>query len=129
MRRSRISLFLALSALAFGGAAVAAAPAEEPFFPRAGNKGYDVKRYGVSLNYQPGPNRIKATELIQARATQGLQSFSLDLYGLRVRSVQVAGRAARFRRGAGKLRITVAEPIEAGTDFRIASATKAGRVL
>ncbi|HEX5982939.1 MAG TPA: M1 family metallopeptidase [Solirubrobacterales bacterium] len=120
MPLTRLSILLCLAALLVPAGAAAALGGEEPFFPRAGNRGYDVQRYDVSLAYRPGPNHIKATELIQAQATQGLRTFSLDLYGLRVRSVQVAGRPARFERGAGKLRITVAEPIAAGAEFRIA---------
>jgi len=117
---TRLSLLLCLCLMALLPASAAAAPgAPEPFFPRAGNRGYDVQRYGVSLTYKPDLNHIKAIELIRARATQGLRTFSLDLYGLRVRSVTVAGRRARFERGAGKLRITPAEPIEAGAEFRI----------
>jgi aminopeptidase N len=117
---TRLSLLFCLVVLVVPAAAAAALEQEEPFFPRAGNRGYDVQRYGVTLRYEPGPNRIKAVASIQARATQGLRTFALDLYGLRVRSVRVSGRPARFERGAGKLRITVAEPIAAGAEFRIA---------
>lgn len=49
MRLTRLSILLCLTALALPAAATAA-PAE-PFFPRAGNRGYDVQRYHAALVY------------------------------------------------------------------------------
>jgi aminopeptidase N len=91
----------------------------EPFFPRAGNKGYDVSSYGVRLRYLPGSGRVLATATIAAKANQGLSRFSLDLYGLHVTQVMVGSNPVRFRRGRGKLKVEPAERIPAGTLFQI----------
>jgi aminopeptidase N len=119
LRRSRISLFLASTALLFGGAAGAAPPAEETFFPRTGDPGYDVERYDVNLAYEPGDESIRVQEWIWAEATRELRSFSLDLYGLRVRKVWVNSSPARFERSRGKLHVRTPEPIRQWEDFNI----------
>jgi aminopeptidase N len=89
----------------------------EPFFPRSGNRGYDVKHYDVSLGYQPRSGELTARDVIEARATGGLSRFSLDLDGLKVTSVGVDGEPAEFNRGRGKVKIVPATPIAKGERF------------
>jgi aminopeptidase N len=96
-----------------------AADGAEPFFPRAGNRGYDVSSYTVRLRYAPASGRVRATATIAATAQQGLMGFSLDLYGLHVSRVTVDGEAASFHRGRGKLRVEAARRIPAGTSFEV----------
>ena len=63
-RLIRFTIALALVAVLLGAAAATAAPKEparEPFFPHAGNPGYDVRHYDVHLAYRPGPGRLRAT--------------------------------------------------------------------
>ena len=121
MRSTRLSLLLVcLAGLVAASAALAAEPAGEPFFPRAGNRGYDVQRYHVALVYRAGDHGLYARAHVGARATQGLRRFSLDLFGLRVTRVTVNGRPARFNRGRGKLRVVPREPIPAGSSFAVA---------
>ncbi len=100
--------------------AAAAVPREhEPFFPRAGNRGYDVGFYEVALRYSPGSGRVRASATISATATQDLSVFSIDLYGLQVGEVQVEGEGARYWRGRDKLKIEPARPIASGKSFRL----------
>jgi aminopeptidase N len=109
-------------ALLGGSIAVAAqAPTQpsEPFFPRSGNRGYDVKHYDVTLGYQPRSGQLTARDVVEARATLGLRRFSLDLDGLKVTSVSVDGEAAKFGRGRGKVKIEPATPIEKGAAFTV----------
>ena len=47
-------------------------------FPLAGNGGYDVSNYSLTLDYTPAGNRLTGTALITARATQNLSQFDLD---------------------------------------------------
>jgi aminopeptidase N len=103
------------------GAIAAAAPKQpsEPFFPRSGNRGYDVKHYDVSLGYQPRSGQLTARDLVEARATSGLRKFSLDLDGLKVTSVSVDGEAAKYSRGRGKVKIVPATPIGKGEAFTV----------
>jgi len=103
------------------GGALAAAPKQpsEPFFPRSGNRGYDVKHYDVSLGYQPRSGQLTARDVVEARATSGLSRFSLDLDGLKVTSVSVDGEAAKYSRGRGKVKIVPATPIAKGKAFKV----------
>jgi aminopeptidase N len=118
---------------AIGGLAVAlslaAAPATaqtpgaaglgDPYFPLAGNGGYDVENYDIQLAFSPSRGRIQATATITATATQSLSSFNLDLSGLRVISASVNGLGAGFRREGTELTIAPAGPIAAGSDFQV----------
>ena len=65
----------------------------DPYFPLAGNGGYDVGHYGLELWYDAGDGRAARRGDDRATATQKLSSFNLDLVGLTVHSVTVNGRA------------------------------------
>jgi aminopeptidase N len=108
--------------------AVAAAPAAaqftpgaagggDPFYPSAGNGGYDVRNYDVQLNYQPQNEQLAGDVTIAARATQDLSSFNLDLRDLKVEGVTVNGAAASFTRKGQELTITPAAGLRRGRDF------------
>src|ERR1700712_3244733 len=122
-RRSLVVIALAFSLALLGGTIASAAEAPErptePFFPRSGNRGYDVKHYDVSLGYQPRSGQLTARDVVEARATSGLRKFSLDLGGLKVTSVSVDGEAAKFSRGKGKVKIVPATPIAKGERFTV----------
>jgi aminopeptidase N len=102
-------------------ATAAATPKQptEPFFPRSGNRGYNVKHYDVSLGYQPRSGQLTARDVVEARATFGLSNFSLDLDGLKVTSVAVDGEAATYSRGRGKVKIVPKAPIAKGDAFTV----------
>jgi hypothetical protein len=50
----------------------------DPMFPLAGNGGYDVSNYSLTLDYTPAGNQLHGTAVITARATQNLSRFDLD---------------------------------------------------
>src|SRR5207244_3539184 len=89
----------------------------DPFFPKAGNGGYDVSRYVLGLRYAPGAHRLVASERITAAASEGLRRFDLDFRGPRVTRLAVDGRLADFRRSGQELVITPRNPISQGSDF------------
>jgi hypothetical protein len=70
----------------------------DPYFPDAGNGGYDVDHYVLELTWDPTSRRVEGNTNIRAVATQALASFSLDLIGLDVTAVEVDGGAARWAR-------------------------------
>jgi len=120
LRSTRLSLAIfAVLALAAAAQAFAAKPAGEPFFPRAGNPGYDAVHYDVQLTYKPKGGRIEATTKVEAVATEALKSFSFDFVGPKVRNVAVGLEAARFRRRPGKLIVTPAAGIAKGERFTV----------
>ncbi|WP_101523107.1 M1 family metallopeptidase [Nocardioides houyundeii] len=76
----------------------------DPYFPLAGNRGYDVQHYALDLDYtppRPAParlvGRLDGVAKIRLVPTQRLRRFNLDLRGLVAGSVTVDGRPARFR--------------------------------
>lgn len=118
MRATRLSLaFICLACLVSAGVALAGKPASEPFFPRAGDRGYDAARYDVNLSYRARDGRIQALTTIYAHARDDLDRFSLDFFGPRITEVEVEGREVRYRRRSGKLRVFPAEEIENGDSF------------
>jgi aminopeptidase N len=113
-----ICLAVAVPAGAAAGSAREAGAPDEPFFPGAGNRGYDALDYRVRLIHRPAA-RIKASTAITAVAASRLRRFSLDFFGPRVTRVTVGGEPAEFDRPPGKLRIRPSDPIEAGSRFEV----------
>jgi aminopeptidase N len=118
-------LALALASAAFTGSARADAftPGSrglgDPFFPDAGNGGYDVSHYSLDLSYEPSTNQLSGTATITATATQNLSRFDLDLRGFDISRLDVAGRSATFTRDGQELIITPRVGIRAGTSFTV----------
>ena len=118
MRSARLSLVLVcLAGLACAAGALAAEPTSEPFFPRAGNEGYDALAYEVNLAFKPKLGRVKAITTVEAAATESLKRFSVDFFGPRVSEVEVDGEPVRYRRRPGKLIVLAGREIAAGARF------------
>ena len=90
-----------------------AAGAGDPYFPLAGNGGYDVLHYDLVLDYVPVVNRLRGDVTITATATQDLSSFDLDLRGFTVSAVLVDGHTAAFARRGQELTVTPGEGVPA----------------
>jgi aminopeptidase N len=89
----------------------------DPYFPKAGNGGYDVGHYALTLDYTPATRRLTGTAVITARATQDLSAFDLDLAGLDVDSVTVEGRKARVSRSGQELTVRPHDDLTEGETF------------
>jgi len=76
-----------------------------------------LRPHGGLPNNQPATDLLTGTARIDARASQALSAFNLDLAGLTVRSVQVGGRAATWTRAGSELVVTPARPIGKGSRF------------
>ncbi|MER6025210.1 M1 family metallopeptidase [Streptomyces sp. NPDC001851] len=116
-----VAVLLALTGTACGGGVhgtPGAAGVRDPYFPKAGNGGYDVGHYDLALDYTPATRRLAGTAVITARATQDLSAFGLDLAGLDVESVTVEGRKARFNRAGQKLTVRPHDDLSKGETFR-----------
>ncbi|MFJ5038339.1 M1 family metallopeptidase [Streptomyces parvulus] len=107
-----------------GGGAVDGGPGgsgvRDPYFPKAGNGGYDVGHYDLALDYEPDQEHLSGTATITARATRDLSAFDLDLRGLDVERVTVEGREARFNRAGQELTVRPADELHDGETFRVA---------
>ncbi|GIH27527.1 peptidase [Acrocarpospora phusangensis] len=91
----------------------------DPYFPHAGNGGYDVAHYALNLRFNPKTDVLKATATITATATKNLSRFNLDFSGLTVRSVEVNGKKAKFRRKGQELTVTPAAGLPDGVKFTV----------
>ena len=93
----------------------------DPFFPKAGNGGYDTSHYSLTLDYDQPANFLEGTAVIEATATQNLRRFNLDFrhfYG--ISSLTVNGERAHFARpGRQELAISPADNLDAGSDFTV----------
>ncbi|MGW6389660.1 M1 family metallopeptidase [Streptomyces sp. NPDC055103] len=124
-RTGAAAALLALALLAGGcteaGSGVRGAPGaaglRDPYFPKLGNGGYDVRHYALSLAYDPGSGRLDGTAEITARATQELSAFNLDLAGLRVAGATVEGAPAAYNRAGNELTLRPREEIRDGAEF------------
>ncbi len=117
LRRSLAPLLASAVALLIAAAPVSAqrftpgAPGSgDPFFPEAGNGGYDVRHYSLKLDYERPGGRLEGRVHVFARATQNLSRFNLDLRDfLTVSRVRVNGRRASFTHSGQELSITPRE--------------------
>lgn len=126
MRRYALSAaFLVCAFWLLGGVAAAvgftpgAPGVGDPFFPLAGNGGYNVAHYSLTLAYDPPSNQLGGTAVISATATQNLSRFDLDLRGFTVSQVVVNGRGATFARSGQELVITPRTGLDAGKPFQV----------
>ena len=93
----------------------------DPMFPLAGNGGYDVSHYSLTLEYTPAGNRLVGTAVITARATQNLSRFDLDFRMQNsVTRLLVNGAPASFAYAQGQeLVVTPAAGLVQGKTFTV----------
>ncbi|MEV8602738.1 M1 family metallopeptidase [Streptomyces griseoviridis] len=121
---SALPVLLTAFLLTACGAGVHGTPGAEglrdPYFPKAGNGGYDVTHYDLRLDYAPGSGtpRLTGEATLTARATQSLSAFDLDLDGMDVQSVEVEGSAARWNRDGQELTVRPRHDLDRGETFR-----------
>ncbi|MFE9450549.1 M1 family metallopeptidase [Streptomyces sp. NPDC006739] len=89
----------------------------DPYFPKAGNGGYHVTHYALTLSYDPGGRHLTGQAVITARATRALSAFDLDFAGLRVESVSVDGSRARWNRAGQELTVRPHDDLARGGTF------------
>ena len=106
-------------AAATPGSTVGTPGVGDPFFPLAGNGGYDVAHYGLRLNYDPATRTLKGRTTVTATATQTLTQFDLDLRGFTVSKVLVDGTPATYWRSGQELVVEPVADIADGASFRV----------
>lgn len=100
--------------------------AGDPYFPLAGNGGFDVLHYDLDLEYTPAPpapapvqGRLDGVATIDLVPTQNLSRFNLDLRGLTATAVTVAGKVATFTQTTNELIITPTRKVKAGKEAQV----------
>jgi aminopeptidase N len=92
----------------------------DPYYPQAGNGGYDVQSYRLELRYDPGPNQLIGHVVIAATATQDLARFDLDFGSLDITAFTVNGRPAHTQHtGETELQVSPARLIAKGTNLTV----------
>jgi aminopeptidase N len=102
-----------------GPAVQGAAGVNDPFFPLAGNGGYDVSNYDLKLAWDPTTGVLSGEAKIEAKSLQNLSRFDLDLRGFTVSKITVNERPATFTRDGQELVITPARTVPAREDLKI----------
>jgi aminopeptidase N len=92
----------------------------DPYFPKAGNGGYDVTHYALDLAYEPAHRRLTGTAVVTARATQDLSALNLDLRGLEVSEVTVDGQRTPWNRAGQELTVRPRDELPDGATFEVA---------
>lgn len=105
------------------GNAILASPGSDSlgdsYYPELGNGGYDALHYTIDLTWDDVINTIDGSVTMQARATQNLNAFNLDLIGLEVSTINVNDAAATFARKGRELTITPSESLSNGDTFEV----------
>ena len=104
------------------GGTVGAAGIGDPYYPTAGNGGYQVDHYDVNLTYDPPTNALSATTTVTGSVTaeQGLTRFNLDLQpNLAVSAVTVNDAPATFEQQDAELVITPATELAAAAPLTV----------
>jgi aminopeptidase N len=121
-----VGFVAALSLIAPTAAQASAPPFEpgssglgDPYFPKAGNGGYDVKHYDLDLDFTPATHHLTATARIRATATQDLSRFDLDYSGPKIGRVLVNGRSAAYKRTGQELVVTPSHGLPKGRTLTV----------
>ncbi len=91
----------------------------DELYPALGNPGVDVQDYLVDIDYDRSVGVIDGSVTLQIEFTQDREQFTLDSLGPSVTSVTIDGDEVSFAADEPELRITPAEPIEAGDTHEV----------
>ena len=130
MFRGKLGLAVAVGATALLAVAASAsaekyvagsAGSGDPFFPQAGNGGYDVRHYSLTIDYDQPGNVLSGKAVIQATTTENLRSFNLDLRDLyTVSKVKINGEPATFtQHDVQELTIDLNPKLKQGKRFEV----------
>ncbi|GAA4042302.1 M1 family metallopeptidase [Streptomyces shaanxiensis] len=123
VRRTFVLGTVPLAVVALLAAAAPPSPgspgAGDPYFPLAGNGGYHVGHYDLTLRYDPVSRHLDGKAVLYARATQKLSRFNLDLNGLKITGLTVDRDKAGFSRDGQELTVTPRRTLHKGQWFRV----------
>ena len=130
MFRRRTSALIAASAVVLisAGPAVAgiytrgSSGAGDPFFPLAGNGGYDVSHYSLTLGYEPASKQLTGTASSPRPRRRTSSRFDLDLRGFSISRLDVERPSGSLRacRRPGAV-ITPSTGLRVGRAFTVSS--------
>lgn len=89
----------------------------DAFYPHLGNAGYDVQHVDLQLRIDPEAPRIDGVALLEAVALDDLDSWSVDLSIMTVKSVTVDGQPADFEQSETELAVDPVATVLEGASF------------
>ncbi|MDI2129593.1 M1 family metallopeptidase [Yinghuangia seranimata] len=95
------------------------AGAGDPYFPLAGNQGYDVAHYDLDLDFTPATHVLNGQATISAEAKKDLTRFNLDYSGPAISRITVDGRDATYSQDGQELTVVPAKRLKSGHDFTV----------
>ncbi|MCC8246138.1 M1 family metallopeptidase [Saccharothrix luteola] len=116
-----------LSGLVVAALVLSAAPAHasdpgpglgDPYFPRAGNEGYDVQHYELRLSYEPTTDVLTGAATIRLTTTREMSGFYFDFW-LPGRWAKVDGRDVGAAQHAGQMLVSAGRDVPAGTSVTV----------
>lgn len=93
----------------------------DPYYPEAGNGGYDVAGYDLTLTYLPESNELTSVATITATstATEPLRQFDFDLQPwMKVSKLTIDGASATFDQQGSELVVKPATALAPGKGFK-----------
>ena len=88
----------------------------DPYLPGHGDLRYAVSRYDLDLTYKPAGNVLHARAVLDVRLKETTAQIALDLHGLRVLRVSIAGATlARWTHRESRLTLTFGAKVPAGS--------------
>ena len=92
----------------------------DSLYPDFGNGGYDVSHYTLDITVNDvSTSDLTAVTIVEAKATQDLNSFNLDFIGFEISAVTLDEQQAGFERAGQELTITPANPIANAASFTL----------
>lgn len=91
----------------------------DPYYPAAGNGGYDVGHYDLDLRYEPDTDLLYGEARIEATATQPLDWLYLDLSGLDITDLFVGDTEVQFEHDGRELRVILPERLDDGDSVEL----------
>ncbi len=90
----------------------------DPYFPKDGNGGYDVRSYSIDVRYRPATGALIGTTRVRLTAKRRLERLNLDLL-LRASRVWVRGDRTRFSQGTHELTVRPRPAIRKGRTVNV----------
>lgn len=91
----------------------------DTLYPLAGNGGYDVTHYDLTLDIDMTTNTLDAQAVLSIIALETLTAFNLDFRGLSIADVRIDGQPADHSRDGAELTVTPSGSLPAGGAFTI----------
>ncbi|GAB3665312.1 M1 family metallopeptidase [Nocardioides korecus] len=92
----------------------------DPYLPHHGDLSFSVSHYDLQLDYRVEGNHLTGRALLDCVALEDLEHLHLDLLGLKVDKVTVAGTRAKHSHTRGVLKVRMPAPVAAGTELVVA---------